>query len=121
MEATSGRPDASTTTIARASSAGAMPKPRPAPSAWSSGASAVTERRAGVLDLALGVVGRDLEAQPEATGRAELLEQVVEDGDAGRDTALAPGEVDPRSAGARHRSARSMAAPSSRNRSSMRS
>ena len=53
---------ASTTTIASASSAGAMPKPRPgALGRSSSGAQRVSERSARALDLGLGLVRRDLE------------------------------------------------------------
>jgi hypothetical protein len=46
---------------------------------------------------------------------------VVQNDDAGRDSRVAACEIDPRGSCARHSSVRSMAAPRSRRRSSMRS
>jgi NAD(P)-dependent dehydrogenase (short-subunit alcohol dehydrogenase family) len=77
-----------------------------------------SQRRAGRVDLRLGVVGVDLESEVEACRARELAEEVVEHGDARGDVRHA-GPVD--DACPAHSSARSIDAPNPRSRSSIRS
>src|SRR5918994_5070222 len=64
------------------------------------------ERGAGGGDLSLAFAGRQLEPELEAAAAGELGEEMVEDGDAGRDVRRAPAGGDP-SAHVRFRRARS--------------
>ena len=81
----------------------------------------LAERRAGGVDLGLGLVRRDLEPKLEASGSRELEQQVVQDRDTGGHARLAVTERDPGRGLATHSSARSTAAPMPRSRSSIRS
>jgi hypothetical protein len=76
------------------------------------------ERRARRVDLGFGVVRLDLEREVEPAGARELCEQVVENGDAGRDVRRARPVLYACTA---QSSARSTIAPIARSRSSIRS
>ena len=81
----------------------------------------VAESSPGEADLRLRLVGCDLEREPEAGGDGELLEKVIENGDACLDLALGSRRVDASGARRGHSSVRSIDAPRSRRRSSIRS
>src|SRR3990170_1357582 len=84
------------------------------------------ERRAQggsrLTNLGFGLARGDLQQKLEPSRARELLEEVVQDREPGRDAALAcTREIDLRRAGARHCSLRSIDAPRARSRSSIRS
>ena len=90
VEKTSGRPEASSATWARASAAGTIADASPrAPGMRNGRRQTVAERTAGGRDLAERPAGATSSARSETAGVARRVEQVVEHGQAGDDVRLA--------------------------------